>query len=127
MTDKNTTGVLPASRDKRRRARRARTAGSGTSVSAAPKSASKSSASRQRPARPAPRQLGAEAQAGAGVVQIELSKSQVDQVIRAAGQGGTMSVLLSALKDPQWKLSLDSDEWAYPSQMDDRRLSRSLL
>lgn len=60
-------------------------------------------------------------------VRIELSKSQVDQVIRAAGQGGTMSVLLSALKDPRWKLSLDSDEWGYPAQMDDRRLSRSLL
>lgn len=60
-------------------------------------------------------------------IRIELSKSQVDQVIRAAGQGGTMSVLLSALKDPRWKLSLDSDEWGYPAQMDDRRLSRSLL
>ncbi len=60
-------------------------------------------------------------------VRIELSKSQVDQVIRAAGEGGTMSVLLSALKDPRWKLSLDSDEWGYPAQMDDRRLSRSLL
>jgi len=60
-------------------------------------------------------------------IRIELSKSQVDQVIRAAGQGGTMSVLLSALKDPRWKLSLDSDEWGYPAQMDDRRLSASLL
>ncbi len=58
---------------------------------------------------------------------IELSKSQVDHVIRAAGQGGTMSVLLSALKDPKWTLSLSEDDWAYPSQMDDRRLSRSLL
>ncbi len=60
-------------------------------------------------------------------IRIELSKSQVDQVIRAAGRGGTMSVLLTALKDPGWKLSLDSDEWGYPAQMDDRRLSRSLL
>ncbi len=58
---------------------------------------------------------------------IELTKGQVDHVIRAAGQGGTMSVLLSALKDPKWTLSLSSEEWAYPSQMDDRRLSRSLL
>lgn len=58
---------------------------------------------------------------------IELSKAQVDQVVRSAGQGGTLSVLLSAVKDPEWPLSLDSGEWAYPSQMDDRRLSRSLL
>ncbi len=38
-----------------------------------------------------------------------------------------MSVLLSALKDPSWTLALDSDEWAFPAQMEDRRLSRSLL
>jgi hypothetical protein len=60
-------------------------------------------------------------------ITIELSKAQVDQVIRAAGEGGTMSVLLSALKDPRWTLSIDSDEWSYPAQLDDRRLSRSLL
>jgi DNA-binding MarR family transcriptional regulator len=60
-------------------------------------------------------------------VLIELSKSQVDQVVRGAGQGGTLSLLLSAVKDPDWKLSLDSGEWSYPAQMDDRRLSRSLL
>src|ERR1700722_4967976 len=59
-------------------------------------------------------------------VLIELSKSQVDQVVRSAGQGGTLSVLLSAVKDPEWPLALDSDEWAHPAQMDDRRLSRSL-
>lgn len=58
---------------------------------------------------------------------IELSKAQVDQVVRAAGQGGTMSVLLSALRDPKWTLSIDSEDWSYPAQMDDRRLSRSLL
>jgi hypothetical protein len=61
------------------------------------------------------------------VVMIELTKAQVDKVVRAAGQGGTMSVLLSALKDPDWTLSLDSSKWTYPVQMDDRRLSRSLL
>lgn len=38
-----------------------------------------------------------------------------------------MSVLLSAVRDPEWTLSLDSDEWSYPAQMEDRRLSRSLL
>ncbi len=62
-----------------------------------------------------------------GAVNIELSKSQVDQVIRAAGRGGTMSVLLTALKDPSWTLGIDAEEWAQPAQMEDRRLSRSLL
>jgi DNA-binding MarR family transcriptional regulator len=62
-----------------------------------------------------------------GAVTIELSKSQVDKVIRAAGQGGTMSVLLSALRDPSWTLGLDSEESAQPAQLEDRRLSRSLL
>ncbi len=38
-----------------------------------------------------------------------------------------MSVLLSALRDPDWTLALDSEEWSYPAQMEDRRLSRSLL
>jgi hypothetical protein len=61
----------------------------------------------------------------AGKITIELSKSQIDQVVRGAGAGGTMSILLTALRDPAWTLSVDSD--AYPEQMDDRRLSRSLL
>ena len=38
-----------------------------------------------------------------------------------------MSVLLSALRDPQWTLALEAEEWAYPAQMEDQRLSRSLL
>jgi DNA-binding MarR family transcriptional regulator len=38
-----------------------------------------------------------------------------------------MSVLLTALRDPSWTLALESDGWAYPAQMEDRRLSRSLL
>lgn len=58
---------------------------------------------------------------------IELSKSQVDQVVRGAGEGGTMSILLSALRDPDWTLAVGSEDWSYPEQMDDRRLSRSLL
>jgi hypothetical protein len=62
-----------------------------------------------------------------GSVSIELSKSQIDQVVRSAGQGGTLSVLLAAVEDPRWPLSLEADEWAQPAQMDDRRLSRSLL
>lgn len=63
----------------------------------------------------------------AGKVMIELSKSQVDQVVRGAGEGGTMSILLSALRDPDWTLAVHSEDWSYPEQMEDRRLSRSLL
>lgn len=62
---------------------------------------------------------------GDETITIELSKSQIDQVVRSAGAGGTMSILLTALRSPDWTLSIDSDE--YPEQMDDRRLSRSLL
>jgi DNA-binding MarR family transcriptional regulator len=64
---------------------------------------------------------------GATAVTIELSKAQVDQVIRAAGQGGTMSVLLSAVRDTSWTLAAASEDGELPAQMDDRRLSRSLL
>jgi hypothetical protein len=60
-------------------------------------------------------------------VAIELTPGQVDQVIRAAGQGGTISLLLSALKDPEWMLAPGSDAWTEPPEMEDRRLSRSLL
>jgi hypothetical protein len=90
--------------------------------------ASKSPSSRRskRSGRPS-RRSSKDLQARDDAVLIELSKSQVDQVVRSAGQGGTLSVLLSAVKDPEWPLALDSDEWAHPAQMDDRRLSRSLL
>jgi IclR helix-turn-helix domain len=120
MTDDNGTGVLSTRREKARRGRRAK---------AASGAASKSSSSRQwqRAGRPSRRSARSDAELRDGAVLIELSKSQVDQVVRSAGQGGTLSVLLSAVRDPDWPLSLDSDEWAYPTQMDDRRLSRSLL
>lgn len=59
---------------------------------------------------------------------IELSKAQVDQIIRTAGESGAMSVLLSALESPEWGLSTGSAKSACPSAvMDDDRLSRSLL
>ncbi len=38
-----------------------------------------------------------------------------------------MSMLLSALKEPGWTMALDSHEWVLSAQMEDRRLSRSLL
>jgi predicted transcriptional regulator len=60
-------------------------------------------------------------------VAIELTKAQVDQVVRVAGEGGTMSVLLSALRNPEWTMKLDSKDLSYPEHMEDRRLSRSLL
>jgi hypothetical protein len=54
-------------------------------------------------------------------VTIELSPAQVDRVVRGAAEGGNMSVLLSGLKDVREVLSQE------PRQMEDSRLSRSLL
>jgi hypothetical protein len=120
MKGENTTGVLPAGRDNGRRPRRAKTGGSSSSKAASSRQWQRAGRPRRRPAR-------SNEPVVHETVSIELSKAQVDQVIRSAGQGGTMSVLLSALKDPNWTLALDSEEWAYPAQMEDRRLSRSLL
>lgn len=120
MTDENTIGVLPTGTGKRRRGRR-------TQKGSPSPSAPASSRQWQRAERPNRRSARSEEPDPAGSVSIELSKSQVDQVIRSAGEGGTMSVLLSALKDPHWTLALDSPDWAYPAQLEDRRLSRSLL
>lgn len=77
----------------------------------------------RHPERPALPKKGS----GREKISIELSKAQVNQVVGDAGQGGTMSVLLSALRDPDWTLALDSEDWVYPAQMEDRRLSHSLL
>jgi hypothetical protein len=54
-------------------------------------------------------------------VSIELSPAQVDRVIRTAAEGGSMSLLLSGLRDVREVLVRE------PSQLDDNRLSRSLL
>jgi hypothetical protein len=54
-------------------------------------------------------------------VVLELSAGQVDRVIRSATEGSSMSVLLSGLSDVREILARE------PSQMDDNRLSRSLL
>jgi IclR-like helix-turn-helix domain-containing protein len=64
---------------------------------------------------------------GGGRVAIELTQAQVNEVIRGADDGGTMTVLLSALRAPDWALALQSEDGAYPEQMGDRRLSHSLL
>jgi hypothetical protein len=54
-------------------------------------------------------------------VEIELSAAQVDRVVRAAAGAGTMSVLLAGLDDLRGALD------AGPEQLEDSRLSRSLL
>jgi hypothetical protein len=58
---------------------------------------------------------------GGDSVCIELSTAQVDQVVRAASDGGNMSVLLSGLADVRAVLVAGAD------QLEDARLSRSLL
>lgn len=118
MMDDNGTGVLPARREKKQRDKRR----SKAAAAAAGSSRKGRGAGRAEPTAPA-----GDTGATAEKISIELSKAQVDQVVRNAGQGGTMSVLLSALRDPDWTLAFDSDDWAYPAQMEDRRLSRSLL
>jgi len=118
MIEENITGVLPNGSDSGR-TRRAK------DVSSAAGRAVSARQWQKRAPRARPNHV--RSPAGGETVSIELSKAQVDQVVRSAGQGGTMSVLLSALKDPNWTLALDSDEWIYPAQLEDRRLSRSLL
>ncbi len=54
-------------------------------------------------------------------VLIELSRAQVDRIVRGAAEGGNMSVLLSGLKDIREVLARE------PRQLEDSRLSRSLL
>ena len=56
-----------------------------------------------------------------GRVLIELSAAQVDRVVRGAAEGGNISVLLSGLKDVREVLARE------PRQLEDSRLSRSLL
>ncbi len=54
-------------------------------------------------------------------VLIELSPAQIDRVVRGAAENGSMSVLLSGLSDVREVLARE------PRQMEDSRLSRSLL
>jgi hypothetical protein len=121
MKDENGIRVLPPRREKQRRPRRAKAGGLGAASKAA------SSRQWQRAGRPSRRSARSSDEPVDEKVTIELSSSQVDQVVRSAGQGGTMSVLLSAVRDPDWTLALGAEDGAYPPQMDDRRLSRSLL
>jgi Fic family protein len=52
---------------------------------------------------------------------IELSTTQVDQVVRAASDAGSLSILLSGLGDVRAAFAAGRE------QLDERRLSRSLL
>jgi hypothetical protein len=59
--------------------------------------------------------------AGTERIVIELSPAQVDRVVRGAAESGNMSVLLSGLDDVREVLARE------PRQLEDSRLSRSLL
>jgi IclR-like helix-turn-helix domain-containing protein len=120
MIDENSTRVLPHRREGKRSGRHAKGGDSNASGAAADEDW-------QREEQAVRREVATRTEPGAETVLIELSKAQVDQVVRTAGQGGAMSVLLSSLRDPKWSLGLESEDWAYPAQMEDRRLSRSLL
>jgi hypothetical protein len=75
-----------------------------------------------RPSRPSRVSAAADArsQRTEGIV-VELSPSQVDRVVRAASEGGSMSVLLSGLENVRGAIE------AQPAQFNDSRLSSSLL
>lgn len=60
------------------------------------------------------------------VVAIELDQSQVDQVVRAASDGGALSVVLARMADRNVGASHEL-RVELPSEMKDRRLSHSLL
>jgi hypothetical protein len=71
---------------------------------------------------PTPRRTGQKRTDGESeAITIELSAAQVDRVVREAADGGNMSVLLSGLNDVRTVLAQE------PRQLEDSRLSRSLL
>jgi IclR helix-turn-helix domain len=121
MNDQSTSALLPTGGARHRAATRER------ALAAASKPPSRKLQRAPRAGEKRSQSAAPESSREAETVSIELSQAQVDQIVRAAGQGGTMSVLLSALKDPSWSLKAESDEWTLPAQMEDRRLSRSLL
>jgi hypothetical protein len=67
------------------------------------------------------RRESGQAEGGSEKVLIELSPAQVDRVIRSAADGGSISILLSGLRDVREVLARE------PRQLEDSRLSRSLL
>jgi hypothetical protein len=111
-------GGRPASRLNGGHSRRTEERAPAGSAVASSVSATTQLASLPRDAAPDGETLGG---SGAKKVMIELSPTQVDRVVRGAAESGNMSVLLSGLKDVREVLSQE------PRQMDDSRLSRSLL
>jgi len=101
---KDPTRSSSARREQSRRSRRSQRAAAGTSEVAVSVTAA----------------AGGYASGGEPVF-IELSRAQVDRVVRAASGAGSMSVLLSGLRDVREALD------AAPGPMEDSRLSRSLL
>jgi hypothetical protein len=75
------------------------------------------------PTRPAPSKKQGSNKAG---IVVELSKAQIDQIVRDAGDGGTMSVLLAAISGPDWVLAYDAER-LLPARFESARYSRSLL
>jgi hypothetical protein len=76
------------------------------------------------PTRPDP---NADRTRGAGKISIELTKTQIQEVVRRAGDDGAASVWFSAVRDPDWTLALQRKDGAYLEQSSDKALSRSLL
>jgi DNA-binding IclR family transcriptional regulator len=61
-------------------------------------------------------------------VSVELTAGQVDQVVRDAGEGGRLSVVLSAVGSSGWPFALRAEGGGgYSECLEDARLSRSLL
>ena len=119
MTDEDSSRTLPGGRGEQVRARRSE-AGAAIASGAASSRQRRRAAGSTRHPRPPDSEIAGE------TVPIELSKAQVDQVVRTAGRGGAIAFLLASIQDPHSAGPFDP-ELAYPVQLEDRRLSRSLL
>lgn len=114
MSDEQTTGAERRGEDRQR---------SGRSASPA------AGASRKphRLAREGPRQSHGPGPISGEAITLRLTNAQAREVLRSAGRQGPMSVLLAALWDPDWTLSMAVEGDRRPWQLDDPGLSRSLL
>jgi hypothetical protein len=55
-------------------------------------------------------------------VAIELTRTQVDEIVRRTGEAGGLSLLYSCARDPSWRSDVADSHY-----LQDHRLSRSLL
>jgi hypothetical protein len=76
------------------------------------------------PTRPDP---NADRSRGGGKISIELTKAQIQEIVRRAGDDGAAVVWPSAVRDPDWALALRSKDGACLEQLSDKALSRTLL